>query len=402
MRVFISYSHADLKQVSLVAEKLEQLGIDVWMDRSLKDGDNIISTISEALSTPRWVLVFWSRSSIHSEYVHSEAEIGRRNGVLVPVHLDNVAVPPPPFTMIKGRYLLNWNGDASNLDFSAMLERVRAAPIFINQEKSRAHPPVTDRRGPIPPIGTVFRDHPNSPEMVVVPEGEFLLGSPENEPGHDASESPMRNIRIGEPIAVGRFPVRFLDWSALVADGGSSYTPPDEGWGEADRPVINVSWHDANQYVEWLRRLTGLDYRLLSESEWEYCCRAGTRSAFAFGPRIGPHQANYDAGIADRCNERVSSAIDCTTRVGTYAPNDFGIYDLHGNVREWTSDAWSENHIARPENGAPLAALNSADLRTVRGGCWNDQARDVRSARRSGQRASFRSPFVGFRVARSF
>ncbi len=138
-----------------------------------------------------------------------------------------------------------------------------------------------------PGSGESFKDCPDCPEMVIVPAGSFTMGSPESEPGHDKNEGPQHKVTIAEPFGLGRFPVTFAEWDACANDGGcGGYRPSDVGWGRSDRPVINVSWDDAQAYVKWLSDKTGKHYRLLSEAEREYAARAGTKSPFWWGSSI--------------------------------------------------------------------------------------------------------------------
>jgi hypothetical protein len=144
----------------------------------------------------------------------------------------------------------------------------------------------------------VFKECDKCPEMVVIPAGSFTMGSPNNEPERFDDEAQVR-VTIAKPFAVGRFAVTFDEWHQCVADdecGG--YRPSDQGWGRGRRPVINVSWDDAQKYIEWLNRKTGKTYRLLSEAEREYATRAGTTTPFWWGPSITPKQANYDGSVA--------------------------------------------------------------------------------------------------------
>ena len=125
--------------------------------------------------------------------------------------------------------------------------------------------------------GRVFRDCPACPEMVVVPAGEFMMGSPESEKGRGKDEGPQRKVTFAQPFAVGKFEVTFAQWDACVAEGGCTHKPGDETWGRGKRPVINVSWDDARQFVAWLAKKTGKPYRLLTEAEWEYAARGVTK-----------------------------------------------------------------------------------------------------------------------------
>lgn len=121
--------------------------------------------------------------------------------------------------------------------------------------------------------------------MVVIPAGSFVMGSPESEYGRSRTEGPQHRVTIGRAFAVGKYDVTFDEWSACVSGGGckSNPDPDDLGWGRGDRPVITVSWEDAQSYVAWLSKVTGQSYRLLTEAEWEYAARAGTDTAYSFG-----------------------------------------------------------------------------------------------------------------------
>jgi formylglycine-generating enzyme required for sulfatase activity len=173
--------------------------------------------------------------------------------------------------------------------------------------------------------GAAFRDCPECPEMVVVAAGSFQMGSADDQAGHQPDESPRHEVRIGAPFAVGKFEVTFAEWDACVADGGcDGFAPDDQHWGRGTRPVVDVSWEETKSYVDWLSRKTGSQYRLLTEAEWEYAARGGTTTPWSFGNAIDDGMANF--------------AADKTVPVGSYKPNGFGIFDMHGNVWEWVQD----------------------------------------------------------------
>ncbi len=234
------------------------------------------------------------------------------------------------------------------------------------------------------PASGTFRDCNVCPEMVDIPAGAFLMGSPSSE-GRPA-ESPQRLVTV-KRMAVGRFEVTFDEWDACTREGGCSHAPDDRGWGRGRRPAIHVSWNDAKQYLGWLSRKTGRRYRLLTESEWEYVARAGTTTAFAFSDFITPQQANYYTRQ--------------TAPVGNFSPNRFGIYDMHGNVWEWTEDCWNDSYAGAPANGA---ARTSGDCsrHVVRGGSWDDYPWYLRSAERSSAAATIRLNDLGFRAAMDY
>jgi formylglycine-generating enzyme required for sulfatase activity len=241
--------------------------------------------------------------------------------------------------------------------------------------------------------GQSFKECAACPEMVVVPAGEFLMGLPAAEGGGD-NERPQHKVTIANPFAVAWFEVTFDEWDACVALGGCPYWPGDQGWGRSTRPVINVSWHDAQQYVAWLSRRTGKTYRLLSEAEWEYSARAGTITAFSWGNEIGKGNANcYDCGGQWDNNG--------TAPVGSFAPNAFGLHDMHGNVFEWVEDVAHINYNGAPSDGSAWLQGGVADSRVRRGGNYNSAPVAIRSAVRGAFTPSFRGSGYGFRVGRS-
>ena len=237
--------------------------------------------------------------------------------------------------------------------------------------------------------GTRFRDCAEGPEMVVIPAGSFLMGSPESEKRRYGWEGPQHQVTIREPFAVGAYPVTFEEWDACAADGGcGGYRPDDKGWGRGRQPVINVSWEDAQAYVKWLSRKTKEEYRLLSEAEWEYAARAGTTTRYSFGDEITPSDANYGKNIGQ------------PQPVGSYRANGFGLHDMHGNVWEWVQDCWNDGYAGAPNNG-DVWDVGDCSRRVLRGGSWSDLSRILRSALRYRNPTGDRSLNDGFRVART-
>ena len=263
-------------------------------------------------------------------------------------------------------------------------------------EESRPLPAEEESRPP----GSRFRDCAVCPEMVVVPAGSYLMGSPRLEPGREADEGPLHRVRIAQAFAVGVYEVTFDEWEACVRAGGCDGYRPDQGWGRSRRPVINVSWEDAQQYVSWLSSRTGEQYRLLSESEWEYVARAGTTTPFHTGETISTELANFNGELT--YGDGYSGIYRRQTiPVGSFPANGFGLHDVHGNVWEWVEDCWNAGYEGAPRDGSAWGSAQCG-RRVVRGGAWYYAPRLLRSAYRSWNFAGNRSSeFGGFRVART-
>ena len=248
--------------------------------------------------------------------------------------------------------------------------------------------------------GDVFRDCDDCPEMVVVPAGSYMMGSPASEEARDGDEGPMHQVTIAQPFAVGKYEVTFAEWEACVAGGGcNGYRPGDNVWGRGRRPVINVSWKDAQAYVRWLSDQTGEAYRLLSEAEWEYVARAGTTTPFHFGETISTEQANYDGDFTYGSGRKGEDRGE-TVPVGRFPANAFGLYDVHGNVWEWTQDCWNKSYAGAPSNGGAWER-GACSGRVLRGGSWVNAPRYLRSAYRFRGSAGDRYDNLGFRLART-
>ena len=224
-------------------------------------------------------------------------------------------------------------------------------------------------------------------EMVVLPRGSFLMGSADR---HRNTETPQHTVRIDYELAVGKYPITFEQWDACVADGGTSYRPSDNGWGRGSRPVINVSWDDCQAYLRWLGKVNGKPYRLLSEAEWEYAARAGSRTEWSFGD--GENELGRYAWFN-------ANSGNSTLPVGEKLPNAFGLYDMHGNVWEWTEDCWNDNYNGAPSDGSAWTSGNCG-LRVLRGGSWYSFPQFTRSAFRGRVDVSYRNFNLGFRLAR--
>ena len=248
--------------------------------------------------------------------------------------------------------------------------------------------------------GLRLRDCETCPQQVVVPAGSFMMGSPDSEWGRFINEGPQRRVTITEPFAVGVYEVTFAEWDACVNEGGcNGYQPDGEGWGRGDRPVINVSWDDAQAYVKWLSQRTGRRYRLLSESEWEYVARAGTMEPFHTGATTSADQANYDSSYTYGSGKK-GRYRGRTVQAGAFSPNAFGLHEVHGNVWEWTQDCWNEDYTGAPTHSR-ARETGECGQRVLRGGSWGDVPWLLRSAARGKNEPAVRGPRIGFRVART-
>ena len=258
---------------------------------------------------------------------------------------------------------------------------------------------------------------PTCPDLVVVPAGTFKMGSPTAEPERVAGEM-QTEVRIAAPLAVARHAVTRADYARFLAESGHTQAAGCRIWDGAtwtegagfgwrtagfvqadNHPVVCVTWHDATAYAAWLTRKTGHTYRLLSESEREYAARAGTTTPFWWGRTIAPTQANYRSLDVYKGGGQVGPWRKATVPVEAFKPNPWGLFNVHGNVREWTLDCWADTHADNPGDGRPRVA-GDCTRRVVRGGCWCYNPGNVRAAFRLSGFSGARLNVVGFRLAR--
>lgn len=285
-----------------------------------------------------------------------------------------------------------------------------------------ASPSVTD----LPLPGDTFRDCEACPEMVVIPPGSFEMGAPLTEGGDD--ETPIHEVRIVQPFAVGKYEVTRREFRAFVT--ATRYADANEckhwakigwkrhGWEDStfkdwrnpgypqtdQDPVVCVSWTDAKAYVQWLSRKTGKHYRLLGEAEWEYAARGNTSTIFFYGT-AKRDLCDYGNGLDvssefkwhnKTCNDGYGAQ---TAPVGSFRPNVFGLHDTIGNVWEWVEDCWHTTYAGAPADGGAWVE-GDCKSRVVRGGSWLNDPRFLRSAHRNTMYYKYRRSDTGFRVAR--
>ena len=239
--------------------------------------------------------------------------------------------------------------------------------------------------------GEVFRDCPTCPEMVVIPAGRFRMGCVSGRDCDD-DERPVHDVEV-PAFALGVYEVTFEEYDHF-ARATRRDRPNDEGWGRGGRPVINVSWEDATAYAAWLSAETGEEYRLPSESEWEYAARAGSTTQYSWGDDVGRNRANCD-GCGSRWDDERSAPA------GSFEANPWGLHDMHGNVWERLEDCWHENYTRAPRDGSAWTTGGDCGRRVSRGGSWRLHRRELRSANRSLASAGSRHEQAGLRVARA-
>ncbi|WP_082914930.1 SUMF1/EgtB/PvdO family nonheme iron enzyme [Paramagnetospirillum marisnigri] len=251
-----------------------------------------------------------------------------------------------------------------------------------NNVKNRVAPPSKTTENYKP--GQSFKDCPTCPEMVIIPPGSFLMGSPSGEKDSHVDERPQHRVTIAAPFALGKTEVTQAEWEAVMGNNPSKFRG-------ANRPVENVSWDDVQVFIRKLNEMTGKRYRLPSEAEWEYAARAGTTTPWSCGgsETCLSSVAVYDANSGNQ-----------TKPVQSKSDNAFGLYDMHGNVYEWVQDCWHSNYSGAPSDGSAWLETNSCD-RVFRGGSWGDNPRNLRSAFRYHFTPGNRNGSLGFRLART-
>jgi formylglycine-generating enzyme required for sulfatase activity len=286
-------------------------------------------------------------------------------------------------------------GVAGWLNESYLRERYRyftiVRPYMLAQ--FRPHVLTADAERRLKPKDSFRECAKDCPEMVVLPAGEFIMGSPPDEKDRNADEGPQHKVVLGKPFAASKFEVTFDEWDVCVAYGDCDRVD-DSGVGRGRIPVINVTWNDARRYVAWLSRMTGQRYRLLTEAEWEYAARAGSTTAYHFGSdeaALGQY-AWYSANHRDPRRPHPIGEEK--------PPNAFGLHDVHGNVWEWVEDCYKSTYEEAPTDGSAWTAGNCS-IRVTRGGSWDTDAHRLRSALRKFRPTVIRDDDQGFRVART-
>jgi formylglycine-generating enzyme required for sulfatase activity len=374
-------------------------------------GDHIVTVLSRckimlALIGPSWIASHDERGLRRlddpKDWVRVELEtaLNNPNVQLIPVLMSGATMPRaeqlPESLVALTR--LNAAELRRDPDFGKDMERI------IRVLKASLERPSPNERAPASPV--VPFPKKAFPEMVRISSGNFVMGSPRSEPGHRKTEAPQHRVNFYWPFAIGKYPVTFAEWDAALAAGAPLFNPQDD-FGRGRRPVTGVSWEDAQRYIGFLNKESGLIgrsdcYRLPSEAEWEYACRSGTTSIWSFDNEEElPEYAWFEA-----------NSMGSSHPVGEKRPNAFGLFDMHGNVWEWCQDIWCGTYSNTPRDGsAQLEKVGSTaedDIgrgvatRVFRGGHYGSVASATRSAHRNNRALqTHRDCGIGFRLARS-
>jgi formylglycine-generating enzyme required for sulfatase activity len=367
--IFLSYTSEDRAKAQIIAKALESHGYSVWWDWIILPGQTFEDVIENELSAANCIVVLWSKKSVKSNWVRTEATEGKRREILIPVLIEDVT-PPLAFRHMNAAKLMDWTGTSLHHEFDRLIESVGG-------KLGRAAP--TNSQRPEPgEEGTEEKTVTNSIDMkfTLIPAGEFMMGSKEYR------EQPIHNVTIDMPFNLGIFPVTKREWNAIMGDNPSYFIGND-------LPVVNVSWYDVQEFIKKFNEKENTHkYRLPSEAEWEYAARAGTTTRYSFG--------NNDSKLGEYAWYGENSG-NKTHPVGKKGANPWGLYDVHGNVWEWVQDEWHSNYNGAPADGRAWEDGDGA-FRVFRGGGLIRHAAGCRSASRDCFRPGFRRGDFGFRL----
>jgi formylglycine-generating enzyme required for sulfatase activity len=480
--IFISYSKADVKAAKELARTLTDAGLSVWWDNLLSPGDFFGDVITGKIGSARVVVVLWTEDSVRSKWVHAEASLALSQDKLVPVKGNDLDFDkiPLPFNTLHSIDISSTDEltkhIADKLDVSeqvhqqiakkrqlnkrlkAVLITIPAAILMLSlvayysvagfrQSINQSVYLIKDYFSPCAGIdiqivkdgslrnqcvasdrfeGFTFKDCDRCPEMVVIPEGRFVIGSSENEIGRDLDEGPQKEITLNA-FAVGKYEITKAQWNGCVDDGDCRIRPDHTQVITDSHPISYISWNDAVEYTQWLSKKTNMPYRLPTEAEWEYAARAGDDSARYWGYNaseackfanvsddshqklLTESQANNELTVRETIQRRLTfgEPHKCDdkhallSRTGLFRPNNYQLFDMIGNVWEWVEDCAFPNYEAVPLNGEAYREKN-CKVSGLRGGSYASGPASARSANRfqGGRSKAQFQPDYGFRVVR--
>jgi len=401
--VFLCHNSEDKPQVIEIAEQLKQCGLRPWLDKwELRPGHSWQDVLEENMEQINAAAVFvgknglgpWQRREINAflrKFVNRECPV-------IPILLPDAPKEPKLPTFLEEIMWVDFRTSdpepMSQLIWGITGERIDQQINFKAQTNPVASTVITE----ILPKGILL-------EMVKIPAGSFLMGTEETEVirlckeyeiDFFKREMPQHPVNLQE-FYLGKYPVTQEQYQAMMGNNPSDFK--DDFKDNSKNPVEKVSWNDAQAFCQKLKDETKKNYRLPSEAEWEYACRAGTTTSFYFGETISTDQANYNGNYTFGKGKK-GVYRKTTTPVESFSANNFGLYDLHGNVWEWCEDAWHENYENAPKDGSSWNENDSqVSFRSLRGGSWHFYPRDCRSAYRGRINADNRFNNIGFRLA---
>lgn len=429
--VFISYKKQDADWARRVGDGLRAEGFSVFWDDNLGPDKAWDERLEEELQVSRSVVVLWSPRSVASTWVRTEAHVGQDHGKLVPVMIEACELPLA-FRLTQTLDLSAWSGDREHRHWRKLatwIADLAAARAGIQEAAGHSPSDIAARQRAVigslkssepvwdgatisfsTPAGTAFGDAAGLPVMRIIPAGEFMMGSPAGETERRESEGPQKRVKIARPLGFSVFPLTRSEARMVLGDaaaprqqekssGGlfglfgakrATQTPAAITPGDDTLPAVDLSLEAATRIAARLSEATGERYRLPSESEWEYACRAGSNGRYFWGDTPTTDRANF---MADGVGP--SALKPC----GAFRPNEFGLYDMHGNVREWTLDLWHDSLAETPADGSPALGGQSA-MNVVRGGSFMDGPAMLRSAARGRATATVGNAATGVRLVR--
>ncbi len=390
--IFLSYSNKDRAKAQIIAKALVAQGRSVWWDRVIPPGKTFDEIIEEEFDASKCVVVPWSKESVKSQWVRTEASEGNRRKILIPILIEDVQ-PPLAFRLIEAAKLIDWEGTLSHPEFELLLDsisKIFGMPVLGGTETDKKKPGSKVESAAKPLEREAPEDKEEIPKtytnsigmkFVLIPEGEFMMGSEELN-----YAKPMHRVKISKPFYLGIYPVTQREWKEVMGNN-PSYFKGD------DLPVEQVSWFYVHGFIENLNKKESTNkYRLPSEAEWEYAARAGTTTRYYFGDdesKLGEY-AWYDKNSNNK-----------THPVGKKKPNLWGLYDMYGNVYEWVRDRWHSNHSGTPVDGSAWKGDNNdANNFVLRGGGWYDFATSCSSADRYRDYPGNHGNNISFRLLR--
>ncbi len=421
--VFVSYKREDRPRAEHVVRALTDQGFSVWWDENITPREAWDATIERQISGATSVLVLWSQLSVASDWVRTEAHFAHDRNKLIPVKVETCALPLA-FALVQTVDLTDWGGQQDHRQWRKLLSwisdltasRTNTDAIIASGATNKyreivGHLPsgeaISDGAliNAATPAGTLFKDGADGCVMRCLPRGEFMLGAPPTDIDRTPAESPQKRIQITQPLAMGIYPVLTREFGIFIQSPPQAPSPNKVlSWldkpvtPEAPRapatprtPVTHVSFNDAVNFALALSEATGYAYRLPSETEWEFACRSMASTRYSHGNVIDASHAVF------HCES--TPLRSGPAEAGQYAHNRFGLFDMHGNVREWTMDGWHDSHEFTPADGSP-APQGQSSMRVVRGGAWCDPAPMLRSSWRGRATYSTRDAAIGFRIVR--